>query len=125
MRTEVDTTDPSNSPERRALDTLIRERLESLEPGNTQLLASSKPRYAYFWLTGEGKDLPTSDGGERIESTSGYVVDSRDRIFAFWLGWDSKHSRPALVRWRAVRAQPDWADDEEYLEARRLVGLLG
>src|SRR4051794_25909042 len=112
MRTHADAMDLSDTPERRLLDSLIRARLDAPEE-----------RYAYFWGTGEGKYLPRADAEKRIEPTSGYVVDSQGRIFAFWLGWDAEQNRPALVRWRPAQPQVDWAEDDEYRTARRQVGL--
>jgi hypothetical protein len=102
----------TQSPERKLLDRLIRQQ-HDMRDG----------RYALFFVTGEGKYLPASSPEERLEQTSGYVVDSHDHVFAFWLGWDAERGQPALTRWRQVAPPPDWNSDDEYRDARAEVGL--
>jgi hypothetical protein len=112
MHGQPDALDVPDLPGRRLLDHLVRERL-----------GPDDSNYAYFWTIGEGKYLPALIDGQRIETESGYVVSSRGAIFAFWLGWDTERGRATLTRWRPAQPRPHWADDEEYLAARRKVGL--
>jgi hypothetical protein len=58
-----------------------------------------------------------------FEETSGYVVDRRGRVFAFWLGWDESGGAQALTVWEEVTPEPTWVDEPEYTAARRAVGL--
>ena len=39
-------------------------------------------RFTYFFLTGEGRNLP----GTSVEESSGYVLDANGRAYFFWLG---------------------------------------
>lgn len=96
----------------RLLDELIQE--HGLKPG----------RYALFFVTGEGRfHPPAAEPEEAIEEASGYVLDDRGRVFAFWLGWDDRRGIPALTEWREEAPEPAWHDDEEYRRARLAVGL--
>src|SRR2546428_13852243 len=74
-----------SSRQRQVLDTLIQE--HGLSVGS----------YALFFVTGEGKYLPSSTPWADIEETSGHVVDHGGRVFAFWLGWDPRREGPGLV----------------------------
>ncbi len=92
------------------LDPLVRERL-------------GEHHYALFFVTGEGRYLPVQIRGTRLEELSGYVLDDRDEVFRFWLGWDPQRAQPALIVWERVTPDPDWMEDAEYREARAEVGL--
>ncbi|HZR97250.1 MAG TPA: hypothetical protein VFE37_01005 [Chloroflexota bacterium] len=101
-----------DTPGRRLLDRLIRQQPQI-----------GPKRYGLFWVTGEGRYLPSPSGADRIEQTSGYVVAAPGTVFAFWLGWDADQQQPALTRWRRVSPGADWASDPEYQEARAEAGL--
>lgn len=106
------TNKPPDTPARRLLDRLVQAKL----PGGT--------RYAYFWVTGEGKYLPALVEGQRVEECSGFLVDAEARTWRFWLAWNVAQRTPHLVRWRQVWPQMSWlVNDREYQEARRAVGL--
>ncbi len=79
--------------------------------------------YALFFVTGEGKYLPSSTPWADIEETSGHVLDRSGRVFAFWLGWDARREGPGLVDWQEVPAEPGWSKAPEYQRARQAVGL--
>lgn len=100
---------PTNR-QREVLDNLLIKR--GLEPGD----------YALFWVTGEGRYLP-SEEWQDIEETSGFVVDREGRVFMFWLGWDSEEQCPRFVEWTETQPEPNWREDEEYREAREVLGL--
>lgn len=104
---------PTNAPvnrQREVLDSLLIER--GLEPGS----------YALFWVSGEGRYLPTLEW-EDIEETSGFVLDREGRVYTFWLGWDAERQCPRFVQWAQVSPEQNWRDDEEYREAREDLGL--
>lgn len=79
--------------------------------------------YALFFVTGQGTFLPTGARGDRVEESSGYVLDKHGRVFSFWLGWDAVKQEAAMTEWREVQTEPHWADTIEYCTARRRVGL--
>jgi hypothetical protein len=79
----------------------------------------SAGHYAFFFVTGEGRILPDGE----TEESSGYVIDDRGRVFAFWLGWDMQHRRPVFLDWREEAPEPAWSRSDEYRAARRAVGL--
>ena len=74
--------------------------------------------FAFFFLTGEGRMLPNG-----LEVTSGTVIDRTGAVYSFWTAWDDERNEPTLARWREVRPDRDWLEDEEYREARSAVGL--
>lgn len=80
-------------------------------------------KYALFFVTGEGEFLPAGPQPDRVEETSGYVLDNRGRVFSFWLGWDSASQEAALTTWREVPPEPHWSGNPEYRRARKRVGL--
>ena len=51
------------------------------------------------------------------------MLDEHGCPFFFWLGWDSNNAEVAFKEWREVGPEPHWADDLEYLRARRRLGL--
>ena len=73
--------------------------------------------FAFFYLTGEGRTLPNG-----WEVTSGTVVDKTGAVHSFWTSWNEERNEPTLARWREVRPDPGWLEDEEYLEALDAVG---
>lgn len=75
-------------------------------------------RHALFGEVNEG--TPSPDG---TEAMSGHVVDEQGRVFFFWTSWDDEHHRPTFTIWREVVPEGRWRMDEEYLAARRAVGL--
>jgi hypothetical protein len=80
--------------------------------------------YALFFLTGEGIFSPAGASADNgFEEMSGYVLDTRGRVFAFWLGWDAERGAPAFTEWEEISPEPTWNDESEYLDARREVGL--
>jgi len=85
-----------------------------------QLLSRKRlGRYEFFLGQREGRRLP---GG--LEEVSGFVITEHDVAYAFWLSWDSKSHQYVLHPFRAVpHADDALNDDEEYLEARRKLGL--
>jgi hypothetical protein len=74
--------------------------------------------YAFFFLSGEGVFYP--DG---TEETSGHVIDSSGRTYAFWTGWDTNRGAVTLSQWDPVDAEPQWIQSPEYRGARDAVGL--
>ena len=96
---------------RELLDRLVEER--GVKPGH----------YAYFFTTGEGRELPGSRPDAVLEETSGFVIDRGGRIFSFWLEWDPDSRRPVLSEWEQVPPEPHWRDEPEYRRAREQVGL--
>jgi hypothetical protein len=79
--------------------------------------------YALFFVVGEGEYLPISTPEEKVEETSGYLIDKRGRVFAFWMDWDAERAAPALIEWDERPVQPDWLRSNEYRRARQRVGL--
>src|SRR3989304_4010821 len=102
----------SNIPrQRRVLDELIQE--HDLRPGE----------YALFFVAGDGEFLPGSTPDDELEEASGFVLDNRGRVFSFGLGWDSAAARPVLTEWERVLPELDWEHEQEYREARKILGL--
>ena len=93
------------SPERRAVERLLRER----EIG----------RHVLFLTQREGTPLPNG-----LETLSGFVLDARGEVHGFWLAWDNAADRLTLAPFYRVR-NPDEAfhDDTEYRAARQSLGL--
>ncbi|MBI3966866.1 MAG: hypothetical protein HY329_14635 [Chloroflexi bacterium] len=79
--------------------------------------------YATFFVSGEGRELPTSILGPAIEESSGYLIDSRGRVYSFWIGWDADLGQPTLTRWQEVTPEDHWSRVGEYRRARELMGL--
>ncbi|MGE3273173.1 MAG: hypothetical protein AB7P40_30860 [Chloroflexota bacterium] len=76
-------------------------------------------RCELFLTQREGQRLP---GG--LEAVSGFVVDGQDRVYSFWLVWDDVRQHLALQPFGMVAdAASIFADDAEYLAARRRLGL--
>jgi hypothetical protein len=82
--------------------------------------AKGLERYAYFFVTGEGRFLP--DG---TEESSGCVLDASGRVFSFWTGWDAGRGQKILAEWEEVSVEPHWRRSAEYRRARAAVGLEG
>jgi hypothetical protein len=75
--------------------------------------------YALFLTQREGTMLP---GG--LEAVSGFVLDGHGRVHGFWLAWDAARQALTLAPFYAVEdADVAFADDAEYLAARRVLGL--
>ena len=74
-------------------------------------------RYAVFFEI-DTDTLP--DGSPEI---TGYVLDARGQAYWFVLGWDAARAAPALTTWRPVTTEPGWWRADEYLAARRELGL--
>ena len=92
------------TPEGQLLDTLVK--------------ARGLGKHAFFFVTGEDECLPNG-----IESTSGFVIDERGRVFSFWTGWDSEREEPTFTEWEQVEPEPGWLQSAEYRQARQQVGL--
>jgi hypothetical protein len=93
------------TPERQAIGRLLRER--------------GIGRHALFLTQREGIMLP---GG--LEAVSGFVLDGRGGVHGFWLGWDDELEALTLSPFYAVEnAESAFAEDAEYQEARRSLGL--
>lgn len=96
---------PADSPLQDAtLDALIR--------------AKGLERYAYFFTTVEGLELP-----DDLEEYSGHVIDEQGRVFRFWMGLDSEKGTVALIDWEEEPPQERWMRSGEYRRARQRVGL--
>lgn len=102
VENENDTVTVEGSAER--LEALIAERVTG--------------RYAYFFVTPEGRALP--DG---TEDESGFVIDERGRVFAFWTAWDAARNDVTFESWEEDEPEPFWAEIAEYRRARASVGL--
>src|SRR5438552_825983 len=70
--------------------------------------------YAFCFVAGEGKFLPTSAAGDELEEASGYVLDGVGHLFAFWFGWNAEEGRADFTEWEEVEPERDWAEEEEY-----------
>ena len=93
------------TPERRAIDELLRER--------------GLGRHALFLTQREGQPLP---GG--LEAVSGFVLDEHGRVHGFWLAWDEVRGVLTLAPFYPVEdADAAFAEDAEYQAARRELGL--
>ena len=93
------------SRERRAIERLLKQR--------------GIGRHALFLTQREGTTLP---GG--LEAVSGFVLDLHGRVHSFWLSWDEARQALALDPFRAVDDPAQaFVADEEYLAARRSLGL--
>jgi hypothetical protein len=91
--------------ERRAIARLLRER--------------GIRRHALFLTQREGTMLP---GG--LEAVSGFALDRRGGVHGFWLGWDDDRQALTLAPFYVVEdAEAAFAEDAEYLAARRRLGL--
>lgn len=75
-------------------------------------------RHVLFGEVNEGTPFP--DG---TEAMSGHVLDEDGRVYAFWTDWDSERQGTVFVTWREVRTDAHMVADQEYLEARRAIGL--
>lgn len=76
-------------------------------------------RHALFLTQREGRTLP---GG--LEAVSGFVLDARGRVHGFWLTWDDARQILTLAPFYPVDdADRAFAEDAEYQEARRALGL--
>lgn len=83
------------------------------------LAARGIRRHALFLTQREGLDLP---GG--LEAISGFALDVQGAVYGFWLSWDPARRAYALAPFYAVD-DPDeaFAQDAEYRQARRVLGL--
>ena len=96
---------PAVTPERRAIDRLLRER--------------GIGRHALFLTQREGTTLP---GG--LEAVSGFVLDHLGGVHGFWLAWDDDRQALALSPFYPVEeAEAAFLEDAEYQAARRALGL--
>lgn len=75
-------------------------------------------RYALFWETREGREMPNGE-----EEESGYVQATDGRVFFWWTGWDIEQHAPFLKYWDEATPEPSWADSDEYLRARERLDL--
>lgn len=74
-------------------------------------------RHAFFFEI-DADTLP--DGSPEI---AGYTLDQEGRAYWFVLGWDATRAAPSLTTWKPVPTEPGWWGSEEYLAARRELGL--
>jgi hypothetical protein len=79
--------------------------------------------YTLFFVSGEGRALPSSRPGDDIEEMSGYVLDRQGKVTFFWFGWDEAKQAPALTEWRAAEVAPHWSRSAEYRRARKRMNL--
>lgn len=85
----------------------------------SNLIAERLPgRFVILHDVGEGRIFP-----DDTEETSGYVLDERGDLWAFWTAWDADVGRLALGTWERVEATDRAAESAEYRRARALVGL--
>ncbi len=83
-----------------------------------RLIDQKQPgRHALFFEI-DADTLP--DGSPEI---TGYVLDQAGQAYWFVLGWDATRATPSLTTWKAVPTEPGWWRSEEYLAARRELGL--
>ena len=75
-------------------------------------------RFAFFFLTGEGRRLP--NGHEVVSRT---VVSESGDVYSFWTAWDDVRGEPTLTRWRQIEPDPSWLEDPEYRGALDELGL--
>jgi hypothetical protein len=75
-------------------------------------------RYGLFFVTGEGTFFPNG-----VEEASGFAVDQRGQVYAFWTTWDSTRREVTFSEWEPVDPEPDWRDDDEYQRAREQAGF--
>jgi hypothetical protein len=80
--------------------------------------AKGLKEFAFFFLSEEGRTLPNGH-----EVTSGTVIDRSGTVYSFWTGWNDERNEPMLVRWREIRRDSDWLEDEEFRDALDAVGL--
>jgi hypothetical protein len=82
------------------------------------LRARGLDRYAHFWTTGEGREMPNGE-----EEESRYVLAPDWRVYFWWTGWDSEQQAPILKYWDEATPDPSWADSAEYVRPRECIGL--
>ena len=75
-------------------------------------------RYALFFGINEGEVMP--DG---TETESGFVIDERGRVFAFWTAWDAARNGVIFESWEEDEPEPHWQESADYQRARVAVGL--
>src|SRR5450759_224291 len=92
-----------SSSQRQILDERIRDK--GLQSGDCALFFVTREGITWPFVTAQSKEF---------EETSGFVVDRRGRVFAFWLGWDEASRAPALTVWEEVTPEPTWVDEPEY-----------
>jgi hypothetical protein len=102
---------PAQVPASYVLDQLLR--AKGLQPGE----------YALFFVVGEGVFFQVPGIPLPIEEASGFVLDHRGAVYAFWLKWDTREQRPVLNDWEHVAPEPSWNGEPEYQDARRRLGL--
>ncbi|MCC7372300.1 MAG: hypothetical protein IT306_28050 [Chloroflexi bacterium] len=95
----------ARSPERQAIHRLLAEH--------------GIRRYALFLMQQEGRLLPNG-----LETVSGFVLEGTAAVHSFWLSWDAARDAPTLAPFAPI-SEPEtvFADDREYLAARRTLGL--
>ena len=92
-----------------------------LDPILTRLIAERLPggRYGVFFGCGEGDFFP--DG---TEESSGSVVTEDGEHYGYWTGWDATAAGVRFNKWQRLDCDgSEWADDEEYQDAREAAGL--
>jgi hypothetical protein len=76
-------------------------------------------RHALFLTQQEGTMLPSG-----LEAVSGFVLEPSGRVHGFWLAWDEIRQTETLAPfYRVEDAESAFAEDAEYLAARRALGL--
>ena len=73
--------------------------------------------YALFFEI-DADTLP--DGSPEL---TGYALGSDGQAYWFVLGWDTDLGCPSLTTWKPVSTERGWWQAEEYLDARRALGL--
>ena len=83
-----------------------------------RLIGQKQPgRHAVFFEI-DADTLP--DGSPEI---AGYVLNKSGQAYWFVLGWDVAHAAPSLTAWKPVPTEAGWWKSDEYLAARRELGL--
>lgn len=98
---------------------MIDQRIRQQDIFDRLIRAQGLERFALFFVTGEGIEMP--DG---LEESSGFVLDASERVYFFWLGWDTSREQPVFTDWQEVKIEPHWENVAEYRRAREAIGLV-
>jgi hypothetical protein len=85
----------------------------------SNLIAERLPgRFVILDDVGEGRIFL-----DDTEELSGYVLDERGDLWAFWTAWDADAGRLTLGTWERVESTDRDSESTEYRRARAQVGL--